>query len=150
MDRALAIRHALASGARGGDAAAMRPEAKRIGRGMDTRARMIDQLSRRRPGFSLPQPFYTDPDFLRLDHETIFYRTWLFAGHDCEIPARGHYFTMQIGDYPIIVLRSRTTAKSSPSTPAGTVAPGSARPPRAGPRGSSALITNGATASTVA
>ena len=84
----------------------MRPEAKWISSGMDTRARMIDQLNRRRAGFSLPQPFYTDPDFLRLDRETIFHRSWLFAGHDCEIPARGHYFTMQIGDYPIIVLRS--------------------------------------------
>ncbi len=86
--------------------AAMRPAAKRMGSGMDTRARMVDELSRRRAGFSLPRPFYTDPDFLRLDHETIFYRTWLFAGHDCEIPARGHYFTMQVGDYPIVVLRA--------------------------------------------
>ena len=53
--------------------AAVRPAAKRMGSGMDTRARMVDELSRRRAGFSLPQPFYTDPDFFRLDHETIFY-----------------------------------------------------------------------------
>src|SRR3954447_15803364 len=74
-----------------------------MGSGMDTRARMVDELSRRRAGFSLPRPFYTDPDFLRVDQETIFYRTWLFAGHDCEIPARGPSSPRGGGDSPIVV-----------------------------------------------
>jgi hypothetical protein len=34
----------------------------------------------------------------------------MFAGHDCKIPAPGYYFTIQIGDYPIIVLRGRDGA----------------------------------------
>jgi Rieske 2Fe-2S family protein len=66
---------------------------------------MLAELKARNPGRSLGQKFYADPDFYRLDLETIFYRDWLFAGHDCEIPAPGDYFTIQIGDYPIIVLR---------------------------------------------
>jgi glycine betaine catabolism A len=72
---------------------------------MNAKDAMLAELKARNPGHSLEQKFYTDPDFYRLDLETIFYRDWLFAGHDCEIPAPGDYFTVQIGDYPIIILR---------------------------------------------
>ena len=71
---------------------------------------MLAELQARRAGMSLDRRFYTDPEFYRLDLETIFYRDWMFAGHDCEIPTPGDYFTMQIGDYPIIVLRGRDGA----------------------------------------
>ena len=71
---------------------------------------MLAELQARRPGMSLDRKFYTDPEFYRLDLETLFYRDWLFAGHDCEIPAPGDYFTIQIGDYPVIVVRGRDGA----------------------------------------
>ena len=74
---------------------------------MDTQDRMLGLLASRRQGFSLQQPFYIDPDFYRLDLELIWYRDWLFAGHDCEISRPGSYFTMQVGDYPVIVVRGR-------------------------------------------
>jgi Rieske 2Fe-2S family protein len=72
---------------------------------MNAQDAMLAELKTRDPGLSLGQKFYTDPDFYRLDLETIFYRDWLFAGHDCEIPAPGNYFTLQIGDYPILIVR---------------------------------------------
>ena len=72
---------------------------------MNAKDAMLAELRTRNPSRSLAQKFYTDPDFYRLDLETIFYRDWLFAGHDCEIPAPGDYFTLQIGDYPILVVR---------------------------------------------
>jgi Rieske 2Fe-2S family protein len=85
------------------------PATQRRSRGMreDMNAKdaMLAELRTRNPGLSLGQKFYTDPDFYRLDLETIFYRDWLFAGHDCEIPAPGDYFTMQIGEYPILIVR---------------------------------------------
>ncbi len=62
-------------------------------------------LNLRRPDHSLTQPFYQSPDLFRLDLEHIFYRDWIFAGHDCEIEKPGDYFTMQLGDYAIIVAR---------------------------------------------
>ena len=68
---------------------------------------MLAELHVGRPGMSLERKFYTDPDFYRLDLETIFHRDWIFVGHDCEIPAPGDYFTDQIGDYPIIIVRGR-------------------------------------------
>ena len=74
---------------------------------MDTKLDMLGRLQRRRPGFSLEQPFYTDPDFHKVDMELIWYRDWLFVGHDCEIAKPGSYFTVQIGIYPVVVVRGQ-------------------------------------------
>lgn len=40
---------------------------------------MLRLLESRKPGFSLQQPFYTDPDFFKLDMELIWSREWLFV-----------------------------------------------------------------------
>jgi Rieske 2Fe-2S family protein len=67
---------------------------------------MLRQIRARKPGHTLPRAFYTDPAFYQLDLESIWYREWLFVGHDCELTKPGAYFTLEIGDYPIIVVRS--------------------------------------------
>lgn len=72
---------------------------------MDIRSDMLSRLKARKPGYSLDQPFYTDPDFYRADLELIWYRDWLFVGHDCELPKKGSYFTVQVGDYPVVIVR---------------------------------------------
>ncbi|MBV9907242.1 MAG: Rieske 2Fe-2S domain-containing protein, partial [Hyphomicrobiales bacterium] len=72
---------------------------------MDARSEMLGLIRSRKAGFSLPQPFYNDPDFFRLDLELIWSRDWLFAGHDCELPDPGNFFTLQVGDYPVVVVR---------------------------------------------
>lgn len=74
---------------------------------MDISSNVLRQLKNRREGFSLEQPFYTDPDYFKLDMEMIYYRDWLFIGHDCEVPRAGNYFTVQIGDYPVVIVRGR-------------------------------------------
>ncbi|WP_206244327.1 aromatic ring-hydroxylating oxygenase subunit alpha [Novosphingobium terrae] len=74
---------------------------------MDLRSEMLNLIRGRKPGYSLPQPFYTDQAFFDLDMELIWYRDWLFAGHTCELPKAGSYLTLQIGAYPIVVLRDR-------------------------------------------
>ena len=74
---------------------------------MDLHSKVLRQLKNRRDGFSLEQPFYIDQDYFRLDMETIWYRDWLFVGHDCEIPRAGNYFTAQIGDYPVVIVRGK-------------------------------------------
>jgi glycine betaine catabolism A len=38
---------------------------------MDARNDMLRLLNSRRDGFSLEQPFYTDPDYFKLDMELI-------------------------------------------------------------------------------
>ncbi len=74
---------------------------------MTVRQDMLALLKNRRDGFSLPRPFYTDPAVFAVDMEAIHYRDWIFAGHDCEIPNPGDFFTMQLGDYPLVVIRGR-------------------------------------------
>ncbi|TIQ40671.1 MAG: aromatic ring-hydroxylating dioxygenase subunit alpha, partial [Mesorhizobium sp.] len=74
---------------------------------MDARNDMLRLLHGRRAGYSLEQPFYTDPDFFKLDMELIWYRDWLFIGHDCELPKPGSYITAQIGDYPVVLVRDQ-------------------------------------------
>ena len=72
---------------------------------MDARNRMLELIRSRREGFSLAQPFYADSEFFKLDMELIWYRDWLFIGHDCELDKPGSFFTVQIGDYPVVVVR---------------------------------------------
>jgi Rieske 2Fe-2S family protein len=64
-------------------------------------------LASRIPGFSLPQELYTDPEMFKLDMQLVYYRDWVFAGHACEVAAPGDFFTLQIGDYPLIVTRDQ-------------------------------------------
>ncbi len=72
---------------------------------MNAKQDMLAELEGRRDGFTLARKFYGDPEFYRLDLELIHYRQWLFAGHDCEVPEPGRYFTLQVGEYPILVIR---------------------------------------------
>jgi len=74
---------------------------------MDVRNEMLSLLRSRREGYSLPQPFYIDPEFYKVDLELIWYRDWLFVGHNCEIPKSGNFFTVQVGDYPVVIVRGR-------------------------------------------
>ena len=73
---------------------------------MNAHTEMLSELRHRRPGHTLPRKFYSDPAYYQMDLETIWYREWLFAGHDCELAEPGAFFTMQVGDYPIIVVRA--------------------------------------------
>ncbi len=69
------------------------------------RAAAAEMLQNRERTFSLPQPFYNDERVFQLDMQEIFHKEWLIAGMTCEIPAKGNYLTLQIGNNPIIVIR---------------------------------------------
>ncbi|HKB41077.1 MAG TPA: Rieske 2Fe-2S domain-containing protein [Gemmataceae bacterium] len=59
----------------------------------------------RRPGFTLPQPFYTRAEIFQLEMERIFRRRWLFGGFSCQAPRPGDYFTFEMGADSLIVVR---------------------------------------------
>ncbi len=63
-------------------------------------------IERQRPGFSLEQVFYLDPDIFARDMERVFARQWLLADHVSRIPEVGDYFLFNIGGESIIILRS--------------------------------------------
>jgi glycine betaine catabolism A len=62
-------------------------------------------LDHRRSGEPLPRDFYTDQEIFASDLEHIFYRDWLFVAHTCELPECGSYVAIQIGAYPIVLVR---------------------------------------------
>ena len=78
---------------------------------MDTRRRHARDGSKAGgPASPCLRDFYTDPGFYQLDLDLVFYRDWLFVGHDCELPEPGGFFTPQVGAYPIVVV-VRTRAR---------------------------------------
>ena len=68
---------------------------------------LLDELyAEYRPGWTLSRPFYRDPVLFEAEAEHIFRRSWLFAGHECQIPGQGDYFTFEAGVDSIIVIRT--------------------------------------------
>jgi len=74
---------------------------------MSTRDTMLRRLLQRNPETALEREFYCSQEDYQIDLDMIWYRDWLFVGHDCEVLNPGNYFTVQIGEYPILVLRDR-------------------------------------------
>ena len=54
---------------------------------------------------SLPAGFYASEAFLELEKEEIFRREWVCLGRVDEVAKRGDYFTTQLLDEPLIVVR---------------------------------------------
>jgi len=50
---------------------------------------------------------YTDPRFFAEEMEKIFYRGWVFVGHESEIPQPGDFVTRFIGEQPVIMVRGK-------------------------------------------
>lgn len=67
---------------------------------------MLRLLDERNPEYSLDRPLYNDPMMFRVDMETIFEKEWLFAGMTSEIPSKGDYFTIEIGQNPVLIVRN--------------------------------------------
>ena len=55
----------------------------------------------------LVRPFYTDPTIFDIDLERVFMKRWLLAGHTSRIPQPGDYFTYEIGNESIIIVRGK-------------------------------------------
>ncbi|SDT11264.1 aromatic ring-hydroxylating oxygenase subunit alpha [Microlunatus soli] len=71
----------------------------------DLRGPLAGLIGRRRPGYSLPAPFYTDRAVFDHDLAAIFGEHWLFVGAEPEIAEPGDYVTVQVGTSSVIVLR---------------------------------------------
>jgi Rieske 2Fe-2S family protein len=74
---------------------------------MSAAEHMLQELTRHKTGYALPRDFYRDEDFLQLERHHLFHKDWIFAGHDCEIPNAGDFFTIELGQYPLIVARAK-------------------------------------------
>jgi Rieske 2Fe-2S family protein len=74
---------------------------------MTARDTMLSRLRHRKPETPLSRDFYCSQEDYQVDLEMIWYRDWLFAGHDCEVGNAGDYLTVQVGDYPVVIVRDR-------------------------------------------
>ncbi len=48
---------------------------------------------------------YIDPEVFDLEMERLWRRTWLYVGHDSQVPAAGDYFTTTMAREPVIMVR---------------------------------------------
>lgn len=71
----------------------------------EARTETLSVLQNHPQGWSLPQALYTDPLSFQVDMERVFYREWLFATMASELPSRGSYVTLNVGDNPILLVR---------------------------------------------
>jgi Rieske 2Fe-2S family protein len=62
-------------------------------------------IQSRQDGYGLPRPFYHDELVYRADIEAIWRKGWLFAGHSCQIPNPGDYFSYDIDSDSVIIAR---------------------------------------------
>jgi len=71
----------------------------------DTASRTARLVADRRPGHSLPAPFYNDHEIFDLDMSAVFARSWIFVGTEAEVAEPGDYRTIEVGSYSVIVVR---------------------------------------------
>ena len=64
-------------------------------------------VARRIPGHSLEQAFYRDATIYERDIQRIYLRSWLYAGHQSEIPKTGNFFLFNFAGESVIVIRSK-------------------------------------------
>ncbi|MEN5036941.1 aromatic ring-hydroxylating dioxygenase subunit alpha [Pseudomonas sp. TWI929] len=74
---------------------------------MQTYTAGLDLIKQREPQHGLPGAAYMDPLLYQQDLEHIWYKEWIFAGHTFEMEKPGEYLTLQIGEYPVVMVRGK-------------------------------------------
>jgi glycine betaine catabolism A len=82
-----------------------RPAGPSAARASGDHADLSALVASRRPGFTLPAPFYLSPQVFARDLELIFGRHWIFVGTEPELAEPGDFFTVELGGDSIIVVR---------------------------------------------
>jgi len=67
--------------------------------------RTLGFVQQRQARHALPRELYGDPEVYRDDLAHLWHKEWIFAGHTFELEKAGQYLTLQVGDYPIVVVR---------------------------------------------
>ncbi|MBV9120758.1 MAG: aromatic ring-hydroxylating dioxygenase subunit alpha [Chloroflexi bacterium] len=75
---------------------------------MNSRTQIVDRIAATAhpEEGQLPAFVLTDPEVYQLELETIFQKAWLFVAHESEIPEKGDYVAREMGEQPVIVVRS--------------------------------------------
>jgi len=69
--------------------------------------KVLELLAGSDAGYTLPRPFYTDPDLFAFDMSAVFDRSWLMVGFESELPEAGAYVAVTIGASSVLLVRGR-------------------------------------------
>ena len=72
---------------------------------MTDQSNFLPLLRAQASGYPLARPFYTNVNLFQADLDHIWYRDWIFAASAVELPKAGSYVTLQLGAYPVVVVR---------------------------------------------
>jgi phenylpropionate dioxygenase-like ring-hydroxylating dioxygenase large terminal subunit len=72
---------------------------------MNDAASLEDLIANRKPGWSLDQRFYTDPDIYDLELRKILLQNWFVAGHVSQIPDSGDFIVSTMDKESAIIVR---------------------------------------------
>jgi len=77
---------------------------------MPDRRPIRELIACQKPGWSLEQRFYTDPEIFRLEIDSIVMRNWIFAGHVSEIENPGDFKVLNVANESAIIVKGEDTA----------------------------------------
>ena len=69
---------------------------------------VAELIADQKPGYSLDQRFYTDPDIYRLELDRIVFRNWILAGHVSQVENKGDFKVLNVAGESAIIVRVRT------------------------------------------
>ncbi|MDX2421056.1 MAG: aromatic ring-hydroxylating dioxygenase subunit alpha [Amphritea sp.] len=72
---------------------------------MTSKTKTLELINQRKPRHALTREIYRDEEVYQQDLEQIWHKEWIFAGHTFEIEKSGEYLTIQVGDYPVVIVR---------------------------------------------
>lgn len=70
---------------------------------------LLDELATRDGLFSLSRDFYNSEAVYQTDLDLIWYQSWVFAGHTCELTHADSTISFQLADYAIIIRKVNNT-----------------------------------------
>jgi Rieske 2Fe-2S family protein len=71
----------------------------------DDKRSIAELIADQKPGYSLDQRFYTDPDIYELELERIINRNWILAGHVSQLPEPGDFKVLNVARESAIIVR---------------------------------------------
>jgi len=76
---------------------------------MDTRVTIAPQIrfidDAAQGIFRYSPKVFSDPELFECEQRRIFDQSWLYAGHESEVPQAGDFLTRRVGGRPLIIVR---------------------------------------------
>jgi phenylpropionate dioxygenase-like ring-hydroxylating dioxygenase large terminal subunit len=68
---------------------------------------IAELIANQKPGWSLDQRFYTDPDIYQLELDRIITKNWILAGHQSQLPNPGDFRVVKVANESAIIVRNK-------------------------------------------